>query len=82
MASLTVASSSFAIAGRASNAKLPGRSTSSFHQRTHQRSSRSLTKAAPVDTGYTLADAAGNVADKAQNAVGSVNAPGWVLPVS
>ena len=82
MASLTVASPSSAIAGRAFTVRLPGRSKSNLHQRTPQRSPRSLTKAALVDTGYTLADAAGKVADKAQNAVGSVNAPGWVLPVS
>ena len=82
MASLTMASSSTAITGSAFSVKLAGRSKSNLHQRTPQRFQRSLTKAALVDTGYTLADAAGKVADKAQNAVGSVNAPGWVLPVS
>ena len=82
MASFAVASYSSAIAGRALTVTLPVRSKSILHQRTPQRSQRSLTKAALVDTGYTLADAAGKVADKAQNAVGSVNAPGWVLPVS
>ena len=84
MVSLTMISS--AIAGRAFTVELPGRSTCKLHQRTHQRifqrSQQTLTKAALVDTGYNLADAAGKVADKAQNAVGSVNAPGWVLPVS
>lgn len=84
MTSLTMTSS--AIAGRAFIVELPGRSKCNVnqrtHQRTYQRSQQTLTKASFVDTGYTLADAAGKVADKAQNAVGSVNAPGWVLPVS
>ncbi len=39
-------------------------------------------KASVHDTGYILADAVSKVADKADKAVGSVNAPGWVLPVS
>lgn len=82
MALLTVASSSPAIAGRACTTRLPGPTKITLHQRSHQRTYRSLTKATLVDTGYTLADAVGKVADKAENAVGSVNAPSWVLPVS
>lgn len=81
MASLTVASSSPAIAGRAFTTRLPGPTKITLHQRSHQRT-RCLTRATLVDTGYTLADAVGKVVDKAENAVGSVNAPSWVLPVS
>lgn len=45
----------------------------------------SVTKASFVDTGYLLADAASKVADTADKAAakaGSVDAPGWVLPVA
>ena len=79
MTSLTVAPSSALVAGRAYTAKLPGQPKGFA---LHQRTRRSLTKVSLVDTGYVLADAVGKAADKADKVVGSVNAPGWVLPVS
>ena len=48
----------------------------------YPRASRTALHTSLSDTGYTLADAVSKVADKADKAVGSVNAPGWVLPVS
>lgn len=44
--------------------------------------SRSVTSVSIMDTGYVLADAVSKVADKASAQVGSVDAPGWVLPVA
>lgn len=44
-----------------------------------------VTTASFVDTGYALADAASKVADQADKVAakaGSVDAPGWVLPVA
>lgn len=79
MLSLTVAPSSAALAGRALAPKLYGRSKPCvLNQRTH----RNVTKASIVDASFILADAADKVADKANKVVGSVDAPGWVLPVS
>ena len=79
MMSLTVAPSSAALVGRAFTTNISGRSKSCA---LHQRSHRNVTKASIADTGYMLADAAGKVADKADKVAGSVDAPGWVLPVS
>lgn len=79
MISLTLAPSSAALAGRSFTANSSHRSKlSTLNQRTH----RNVTRANIVDAGYLLADAADKVADKANKVVGSVDAPGWVLPVS
>lgn len=79
MLSLTVTPSSAALAGGAFTPKLYGRSKPCApNQRTH----RNVAKASVVDAGFILADVADKVADKANKVVGSVDAPGWVLPVS
>lgn len=79
MTALTVAPTSAALAGRGFTTKFFGRcKPCARNQRTH----RNVTKASIVDAGYILADAADKVADKANKVVGSVDAPGWVLPVS
>ncbi len=80
MASFTVASSSALFARRGSSVPsfAPSRSVAPSQRRTRS----GQIKASFHDTGYLIADAVSKVADKADKAVGSVNAPGWVLPVS
>ncbi|DBA94218.1 hypothetical protein WJX77_002010 [Trebouxia sp. C0004] len=81
MASFTVASSSALVARRGPSipSLTPSHSSVAPSQR---RVRRDQVKASAHDTGYAIADAVSKVADKADKAVGSVNAPGWVLPVS
>lgn len=80
MASFTVASSSALSArhGFSVSSFAPSRSVAPSQRRTRS----GQIKASIHDTGYLIADAVSKVADKADKAVGSVNAPGWVLPVS
>ena len=80
MASVTSSASLALVSRPASFARLPARlSPVARNERTRRAS---LTKASFVDSGYTLADVASKVADKADKVVGSVDAPAWVLPVS
>ncbi len=80
MASFTVASSSALFARRGSS--VPSFAPSRSVAPSQRRIRGGQIKASFHDTGYLIADAVSKVADKADKAVGSVNAPGWVLPVS
>ncbi len=80
MASFTVASSSALFASRGSS--VPSFTPSHSVAPSQRRVRSGQIKASIHDTGYIIADAVSKVADKADKAVGSVNAPGWVLPVS
>ena len=77
----SIACTSSLVAGRYVCKPLPAGSRPALapQQRAHRRIT---TKAGLTDTGYVLADAVSKVADKADKAVGSVDAPAWVLPVS
>ena len=80
MASFTVASSSALVARCGTS--VPRLTPSHSVAPSQRRVRRGHVKASIHDTGYAIADAVSKVADKADKAVGSVNAPGWVLPVS
>ncbi|DBA89627.1 hypothetical protein WJX79_001152 [Trebouxia sp. C0005] len=80
MASFTVPSSSALLARRGSS--VPSFTPSHSVAPSQRRVRNGQIKASIHDTGYLIADAVSKVADKADKAVGSVNAPGWVLPVS
>ena len=80
MASFTVASPSALLARRGFS--VPSFTPSHSVAPSQRRVRNGQIKATIHDTGYVLADAVSKVADKADKAVGSVNAPGWVLPVS
>ena len=80
MAVLSVAPSSAYVLPRSSCLTKVNRSKAAAPKQREAR--RCAANASFSDTGYALADSVSKVADKADKVVGSVDAPGWVLPVA